>query len=65
MGKLGYERLVLPSSVVATLPVTDVAAVVDAINRYRSLCAADVAAKRKRSAYQSEYMRKRRNDIDI
>lgn len=65
MGKIGYERLVLSASVVASLPVTDVVAVVDAINKYRSLCAADVAAKRKRSLYQSEYMRKRRNDIDI
>lgn len=64
MGKLGYERLVLPSSVVATLPVTDVVAVVDAINRYRSLCAADRAAKRKRSAYNAEWKRRRDNGLD-
>lgn len=64
MGKVGYERLVLPSSVVATLPVTDVAAVVDAINRYRSLCAAERVAKRKKSFYNAEWKRRRDNGLD-
>lgn len=64
MIKVEYERFNMPLHVIASLPVTDAKAAIESINRYRYICAAERVAKRKRSLYQSEYMRKRRQKED-
>ena len=64
MIKIEYERFNMPLHVIASLPVTDAKAAIESINRYRYICAAERVAKRKRSAYNAEWKRRRDNGLD-